>query len=126
MRLLLLTNWEFGGPYFFIAPEPSCSSVTITNIPLFSLIAHKEFRFLLPVVSILLCYAGQGFNYICKHVSPRLLFQLVLLLNVPMALYFGLVHQRGAIDAIDYIRESSIENKDVLFLMPCHSTPYYR
>jgi len=90
-----------------------------------SMIVHKEFRFLLPVVPILLCYAGQGFKYLSKYVSQRLLFLLVLLLNVPVALYFGLIHQRGTIDVLHFIRQSNIEDKDVLYLMPCHSTPYY-
>ncbi|CAN6725330.1 unnamed protein product [Malus baccata var. baccata] len=39
--------------------------------------------------------------------------------NIPMALYMSLVHQRGTEDVTYYL------SKEVLFLMPCHTTPYY-
>lgn len=51
--------------------------------------------------------------------------------NIPLMLYTSTVHQRGTIDVMDYIQvESTKIRKDnemsVLFLMPCHSTPFYR
>ena len=49
---------------------------------------------------------------------------LLMLLQVPMGLYFSLVHQRGPIAAMEFLREDSTV-RSVHFLMPCHSTPYY-
>ncbi len=49
--------------------------------------------------------------------------------NVPLALYTSLIHQRGTVDVMRYLHRETLErgNKDmnVLFLMPCHSTPWY-
>ena len=53
---------------------------------------------------------------------------IIAVLNSLLALYTGLVHQRGTLDVMKYLRSDlGDEKKDaVLFLMPCHSTPYYR
>ena len=54
---------------------------------------------------------------------------LFVSLNVVAGLYTGLVHQRGTLDVMEFLRrelkERSIDHS-VLFLMPCHSTPFYR
>ena len=54
---------------------------------------------------------------------------LFVTLNVVAGLYTGLVHQRGTLDVMEFLRrdlkERSID-QSVLFLMPCHSTPFYR
>lgn len=47
-----------------------------------------------------------------------------------LALYTGLVHQRGTLDVMTNIQELSYNNTNVssasvLMMMPCHSTPYY-
>jgi len=44
-----------------------------------------------------------------------------------MALYMSLVHQRGSEDVMYYLSEEAIDGKvnSILFLMPCHATPYY-
>lgn len=58
---------------------------------------------------------------------------LLLVSNLAAGLYTGLVHQRGTLDAMSHLRAlcdgnsmSSPPLPDVLFLMPCHSTPFYR
>ncbi|CAH2072731.1 unnamed protein product [Thlaspi arvense] len=40
---------------------------------------------------------------------------------------FSLFHQRGTEDAMNYLSEEAYKErvKSILFLMPCHSTPYY-
>ena len=59
--------------------------------------------------------------------GKTLAFFLVLT-NVPVALYTGLVHQRGTLDVMRALegKLTVTSNPSVLFLMPCHSTPYYR
>ena len=66
-----------------------------------------------------------------KHKSnlskAKILVLILIITNVPIALYFSLIHQRGTVLVTKYIYDVSLEkDTDVLFLMPCHSTPYYR
>lgn len=66
-----------------------------------------------------------------KHKSNLMkawvLVMVFLLINIPAAVYFGLIHQRGTVVVMKFLYDESFEkNMDVLFLMPCHSTPYYR
>jgi len=60
-------------------------------------------------------------------------FVLVCLisLNLPIALYTCLIHQRGTIDVMTFLyaeaqKPVAKDLMSVLFLMPCHSTPFYR
>lgn len=54
---------------------------------------------------------------------------LVLILigfNLIPAMYFGVMHQRGTTVVMKYVYDESLDKEiDVMFLMPCHSTPYY-
>uniref|UniRef100_A0A6M2DB86 Mannosyltransferase n=1 Tax=Rhipicephalus microplus TaxID=6941 RepID=A0A6M2DB86_RHIMP len=56
---------------------------------------------------------------------------LAILLGVaffPPALYFGLFHQKGTLEAMDYLSKELDKHPgggSVTFLMPCHSTPFY-
>ncbi|KAJ1651330.1 glycosylphosphatidylinositol anchor biosynthesis [Dispira simplex] len=62
----------------------------------------------------------------------------LVLTNIPATLYINLVHQRGVVDVTHYLRHLAQSQNHVLtsdaqsspmshvvFLMPCHSTPYY-
>ena len=115
----------------------------------YSFLDHKEFRFIFPILPLGMCYCGYFFDYLCKS-SPTptqkdqgiwntllgrhcnkatALVWLLLITNVPVALYTSLVHQRGTIDVMYNIQEqckTSDKKPSVLFLMPCHSTPFYR
>ena len=55
---------------------------------------------------------------------------LLIISNLPLALYTGLIHQRGTVDVLRYLHsevsQHGADKVDILFLMPCHSTPYYR
>lgn len=55
---------------------------------------------------------------------------VLLVSNLAAALYTGLVHQRGTVDVMTHLHTlcdaSRPQTSDVLFLMPCHSTPFYR
>lgn len=97
----------------------------------YSLISHKEVRFiypLLPVLHILSAAALENLNW-SKKVKQRLVLGMVLV-NLPIAWYVSQVHQRGVIDVVDWLRKTGIETSDehhwrsVGFLMPCHSTPW--
>ena len=66
----------------------------------------------------------------------RMLVILLVAGNFPPLFYFSLIHQRGTIDVMNYLHTaltSTVSDRGqvvtasdgVLFLMPCHSTPYY-
>ncbi|XP_058002233.1 mannosyltransferase APTG1 isoform X3 [Hevea brasiliensis] len=114
-------------------------------IVLYSLLGHKEFRFVLPVLPIALIFSGYALSVMARPDSPRVMrkgssnsytkwpskvaFAVIFLLatNIPMAFYMSLVHQRGTEDVMIYLsKEASNEKvKSILFLMPCHATPYF-
>lgn len=54
----------------------------------------------------------------------------MLVSNVPVMMYFSLIHQRGSLAIIDELRMAiddhhSSPTVSVLFLTNCHGTPYY-
>ncbi|XP_037492164.1 GPI mannosyltransferase 3 isoform X2 [Jatropha curcas] len=111
----------------------------------YSILGHKEFRFVLPVLPVALIFSGYALSVMARPDSPngdrkgsskshnkclsKVGFAVIFLLctNIPMALYMSLVHQRGTEDVLIYLsKEAHNERvKSILFLMPCHATPYY-
>lgn len=126
-----------------------------------SLISHKEVRFiypLLPILHILLApHTSTFFNFasipapssgglgdrakptLCTPATFRRGLLIALgITNVAIAMYTSLVHQRGVVDVLAFLRNDyerlhlsikgellSIENETfAAFLMPCHSTPW--
>ncbi|KAL5108174.1 Queuine tRNA-ribosyltransferase catalytic subunit 1 [Taenia crassiceps] len=109
----------------------------------YSFLAHKEFRFLFPLFPLFIYYAGRGLFYLHRRLnksrwsqsfcSPlRLLIVLLIAVNLTVAGYTCLVHQRGP-DALmsRLARQAAAANwagmsprPSILVLMPCHSTPY--
>lgn len=132
-------------------------------LSLYSILGHKEFRFVLPVLPLAMMFAGYGLATMepscanqmsksrtlqsdtsaktsvhrisqeasVKHYSRNLLFLAtvvgLLATNVPTALYMSLVHQRGSEAVMHYLSSEAVKGhvKSVMFLMPCHSTPFY-
>ncbi len=133
----------------------------LVMIATLSLISHKEVRFiypLLPVLHVLLAphissffelgsnpaHAVGGLSKPAKHTIcipyswRRALLILLATTNVGICLYTSLVHQRGVISVMSYLREdyerlhlsmkgeALTEDNETFaaFLMPCHSTPW--
>ena len=119
------------------------TSVT-TSVAILSLIAHKEVRFifpLLPMLHVLAAKPAAAFFDTSQLLAKKYwqaLLALILIVNVAIASYTGYVHQRGVIDVVHYIRHvheqkvnsrtseylSAESHTTVAFLMPCHSTPW--
>lgn len=73
-------------------------------------------------------YEYSNISVDCVFRKAALVYALLFFTNVPLMVYFGLIHQRGPLDSINFLagRIASSPNSSVLFLMPCHSTPLYR
>ncbi|XP_066272298.1 GPI mannosyltransferase 3-like [Branchiostoma lanceolatum] len=101
--------------------------VILWTVMVYSFLGHKEFRFIMPVVPLAMISCGLWLHWL----SPWLRFTtmaFLLVTNLPLALYTSLVHQRGTVDVMSYLsQEADRHGRDmsVLFLMPCHSTPFY-
>uniref|UniRef100_UPI00358E75BB GPI mannosyltransferase 3-like isoform X2 n=1 Tax=Myxine glutinosa TaxID=7769 RepID=UPI00358E75BB len=101
-----------------------CTPVCITILA-YSCVSHKEFRFLFPLLPFCMIACGRALRWF-----PRGLSILLLIGNVALAVYTGLIHQRGVLDVMSTIRGlcplgASSSASSVLFLTPCHATPFY-
>uniref|UniRef100_A0A0R3RKB5 Mannosyltransferase n=1 Tax=Elaeophora elaphi TaxID=1147741 RepID=A0A0R3RKB5_9BILA len=103
-------------------------------VTIHSLIAHKEHRFLLPIIPFLCIFAGIFFHNNLSHTMKKchtLWIRLLLVVNVFLAAYFGLFHQIGPLSATNWIIEdaklrfSKGQRFELVHLMPCFSLPQY-
>lgn len=102
----------------------------VWTVVVYSLLAHKEFRFIYPVLPLCMVFCGLSLASLKAwrfHAACALLVS-----NLVPALYTGLVHQRGTLDVMshlqtlcDTVQPTSSLQPDIYFLMPCHSTPFY-
>ncbi|XP_046405378.1 GPI mannosyltransferase 3 [Ischnura elegans] len=114
---------------------PAIESVLLFDIAwttfLFSLLSHKEFRFILPVLPMALyisCRCLSKWSGPAKNSWLWAVGAALLVGNAVPAVYFGYYHQRGTVDVMDYLAKeahNSHPKPNFLFLMPCHSTPLY-
>ncbi|MBA0568159.1 hypothetical protein Golob_005670, partial [Gossypium lobatum] len=136
-----------------IRPTSAVTWVYVGLLELYS--THDRLRFIfvelipigfvLPVLPISLIFAGYSLaaleergsrngeqkrsSCICNKWPSRKQLAIFFLLasNIPMALYMSLIHQRGTEDAMNYLSKEAAKGKvkSIIFLMPCHATPYY-
>ncbi|GAA5810680.1 hypothetical protein MFLAVUS_004106 [Mucor flavus] len=92
-------------------------------IVVYSLLAHKEFRFIFPIVPILLMITAYGIQQLGSVRWRKRTFILLVVTQLPLALYLSLWHQRGVMDVMHWLRTQPATSVSVL--MPCHSTPWY-
>lgn len=109
-----------------LATRMQFSVVTIATILAYSLIKHKEVRFIYPLLPMLIILTASSLHNSIR-ISPaarkKLVFSL-LAANLPIAYYFTQMHQRGVVDVVNYLRHDQNNWRSVGFLMPCHSTPW--
>ncbi|XP_041969638.1 GPI mannosyltransferase 3 [Aricia agestis] len=104
-------------------------SAAALHVALHSYIPHKEFRFVLPLLPILLYIAQDVIVPWSRKAEKWQLYTLALALlvgNAIPAAYFGLIHQKATLEVMPLLRENISNNRtSILFAMPCHSTPLY-
>ncbi|OJD29947.1 glycosyltransferase family 22 protein [Diplodia corticola] len=99
-----------------------------------SFVAHKEVRFIYPLLPMLHVLAAQPVSCFFHPLTPskKAMLGFLLAINVLVAGYGSLVHQRGVVDVLHMLRHQHESqalgggsgNTTVGFLMPCHSTPW--
>ncbi|CAK9059769.1 Mannosyltransferase APTG1 (Glycosyltransferase 22) (Protein ABNORMAL POLLEN TUBE GUIDANCE 1), partial [Durusdinium trenchii] len=100
------------------------------SICLLSLASHKEYRFLLPFFPIFSLLTGQGLQKTIGQLQEERTAKLtcltiVFLPQIIAALFFCLVHQRGAEAVMAHLRQHPAGDDGVFFLTACHATPFY-
>lgn len=88
----------------------------------FSIIDHKEQRFLLPLLPMIFFVTAQHVSMICKKLIK--LGVLLMILNTVILIYLGRFHQIGSTRVMSHLATLP-HSSTLLFLMPCHSTPLY-
>jgi len=105
------------------------SPTTLVILPIFftitflSILPHKEMRFLQPIVPLLLYSAAKYMSSRTNRAPSSAWVVCMSLINIPIAMYLSLIHQRGTVDVSIWLGKSGL--KSAMFLMPCHSTPLY-
>nr|XP_024923463.2 mannosyltransferase APTG1 isoform X2 [Ziziphus jujuba var. spinosa] len=143
--VMLLTFLPFSIAGIMQSRQWKISGLIAWVLGLYSVLGHKEFRFVLPVLPITLMFSGyslatmsmsyspngrmKGSSNIHKKCPPKMQLAVLFLLatNIPMAMYMSLVHQRGTEDVMNHLSKEVLngEVRSIIFLMPCHATPYY-
>ncbi|KAI8828672.1 Alg9-like mannosyltransferase family-domain-containing protein [Chytriomyces cf. hyalinus JEL632] len=138
--------------------------VIVGTVVVYSVIAHKEFRFVMPLLPLALAAAGNALYHLqvysqtavddktptatadansvavgkkgtrsgkpktswMRRVAFRAALGGLVVSNAIAAFYLGVVHQRGVVDVMTWLRrDDGTRGNGVLFLMPCHSTPFH-
>jgi len=116
------------------------AGLAVWAVAAYSLLAHKEFRFIHPVVPLVAVLGGVGIAHLATAGRsagprrpawwrrPRAVLTAVAATQLPLAAYLGLVHQRGVVDVAHWLRHrpaaTAAQPWSAAFLMPCHSTPW--
>lgn len=103
--------------------------VSVWTISAYSLLSHKEARFLQPLVPVLHLFAATvlaptvpGWVSVLRA-WPRTLVVL-LLVQAPVTVYLAAFHAQGQVAVMRTIHHLATPRMTVGFLMPCHSTPW--
>lgn len=117
------------------SPPPILFTTAAIYIIVHSFLPHKEHRFVLPVIPLILPFAGlllsKFFSQYKKAIQGFLIAYLVI--NLAAAYFFCRIHQRGLLDAtkdlIEDIDISQHRQKGQIYhisqLTPCYAMPQY-
>ncbi|CAG99700.1 putative glycosylphosphatidylinositol-alpha 1,2 mannosyltransferase [Kluyveromyces lactis] len=126
-----LTKKRFLSP--LVNPFLQIKTVVLLNVILYSLIPHKEFRFIYPLQPffiILSVFDGiwllQKYGSTATTRTMEFFSQVMWILPVVSmvaSMLLSTLHESGTVAVMDYLH--SIRNIDSIgFIMPCHSTPW--
>lgn len=91
----------------------------------YSFIPHKEFRFILPLVPLMIfisSYKMRKWAVLLNKYYTYLVTFTILTISVHVFYYLSQYHQVATVRVMQYFSDPS---NNLLFLMPCHLTPLY-
>jgi GPI mannosyltransferase 3 len=108
------------------AREGLILKVCIVTILGYSFLSHKEFRFVFPILPLLLILSAVPLSRLAKAKQRKAIVVLAVT-NAFMFVAFGMVHQRGALEVLSRIRATATVDAPIRLhvLMNCHATPGY-
>ncbi|KAI6022743.1 glycosyltransferase family 22 protein [Pisolithus marmoratus] len=116
----------------------------VWTVGVYSLLGHKEWRFLHPLLPMLHVLGARSLRELYNHSAQehrsrqpsrrtkrlaglplRTRDLMLLLLPVPASIYVALFHCTGQIEVMSYLRRLPVDDSATIgFLVPCHSTPW--
>lgn len=122
--LILMTYLPFFIYSYRQQSNKDLKNLVIFELIAFSLISHKEIRFIYPLQPIFIMLTATSVIKLgFLHQARRKWLIIIIGLNLIISIFFTQIHERGVIDVIDYLRQND-EVKSIGFLTPCHSTPW--
>ncbi|CAH0393990.1 unnamed protein product [Bemisia tabaci] len=115
------------GPIEFTPIYRKLTLSILFSVLILSLIPHKEFRFLLPLMPAMMFILSNRlftwFRRIKNQNFANLLIICAAIINFGTLIFFGMFHQIGALTILNKVPVKP--NTNLLILTPCHSTPLY-
>ncbi|WFD47834.1 glycosylphosphatidylinositol anchor biosynthesis [Malassezia furfur] len=104
-------------------------ALAVWTVGVFSLLSHKEARFLQPLVPLLHLFAAcslrpRGTTWRAAWTALPKVLRYALLAQVPILIYVLGFHAKGQIRVMQYVHDVATPRTTFGFLMPCHSTPW--
>ena len=121
-------------PFIFLGcmSNKRLTTVITFTILVYTLSAHKEFRFLTQILPVLFVLEAHGIDWCLKKIrwtGVRWIVFVAFVGHVLIGVYFSTIDRQGQISVMGYLRKNLISEPNrsmsVDFLLPCHSTPYY-
>ncbi|ETV98750.1 hypothetical protein, variant 2 [Aphanomyces invadans] len=109
----------------FLTQQRDLAAVVLWSLCVFSFGAHKEPRFLFPLLPASFVYAGKALHSLETRTFFKPVVSLLVAANGAAAVYFSRFHQRGPLDVLDYLAAHVGPTDSIDFLLPCHATPLY-
>ena len=117
------------------AHQKSLASLVLWSVFIYSLLGHKEWRFLHPILpaALVLCSKALVDYNILKEDSSKdrkfgtkyYLLQIMAILSIIPSVYVMYFHGKAQVDVMKYLRSlDDSQLRSAGFLMPCHSTPW--
>nr|XP_031833263.1 GPI mannosyltransferase 3 [Nomia melanderi] len=129
--IFLLCIWKITKCYTCFHRQSIMLLVICWTIFVYSLLSHKEFRFLLPLLPMLIFICTSctiRINVKFTKTVKKIFIVLLIATNIVPGFYFSMIHQRGSLDVMNTLRKEITDTHNemnILFLTPCHATPLY-
>lgn len=96
------------------------AALVVWEVVAYSMLGHKEFRFLFPILPLMHAYCGVVLAHLETMADHRRALGLVLfgilVVNIPMAAYFSVMHQQGTLSVMTYLRDEYVRKVRLLYV----------